>query len=235
MTPLHYYQREVEAGLIKKDPQQLAVIQLLQDIYTQLVKQSRTGKGFLCRLTHHFQLSKPIHGLYLWGSVGVGKTFMMDTFYHCLPIHKMRYHFHQFMQYVHQELTQLQGQKNPLQIIAKKLSREAKILCFDEFFVSNIADAMLLSGLLEAIFQQGICLVTSSNIRPDDLYKNGIQRENFLPAIDLLKKYTTIFHMISHHDYRLEHVTQAGVYFTPLGQQADDNMEKSFQHFSNHK
>lgn len=235
MTPLHYYQQQLASGLIEKDPQQLEVMHDLQRIYTQLLKRESARQQFLAQLVRTIKSSNPINGLYLWGSVGVGKTFMMDIFFHCLPINKLRLHFHQFMQRTHDELTRLQGQKNPLDIFAKQLAKEAKILCFDEFFVSNIADAMILGGLLKALFNNGICLVTSSNVKPDDLYKNGIQRENFLPAINLIKKHTTVFHMISHHDYRLEHITQAGVYFTPLGAEAEQNMEKSFQHFSNHK
>lgn len=235
MTPLQYYQQQLDSGLIEKDPQQLEAMQDLQRIYTQLLKQDSLRKNFLGQLVHSLKSPKPIKGLYLWGSVGVGKTFMMDIFFHCLPINKLRVHFHQFMQRTHDELTRLQGQKNPLDIFAKKLAKETSVLCFDEFFVSNIADAMLLGGLLKSLFENGICLIASSNVQPDDLYKNGIQRENFLPAIELIKNNTTVFHMISHHDYRLEHVTQAGVYFTPLSSEAEQNMEKSFQHFSNHK
>lgn len=234
MTPLQYYHQQLDSGLIEKDPQQLEAMQELQRIYTELLKQESGRKQFFSQLVRSVKPTKTIKGLYLWGSVGVGKTFMMDIFFHCLPINKIRLHFHQFMQRTHEELTQLQGQKNPLDIIAKKLAKETRIICFDEFFVSNIADAMLLGGLLKSFFNNGICLIASSNVQPDDLYKNGIQRENFLPAIDLIKKYTTVFHMVSHHDYRLEHVTQAGVYFTPLNNESEQHMEKSFQHFSNH-
>lgn len=235
MTPLQYYQQQIASKLIKKDPQQLEVIQELNRIYTQLLKQHKPQKNVLKQIALSFKPHKPVKGLYLWGSVGVGKTFLMDTFYHCLPMNKMRLHFHQFMQQIHNELTQLQGTKNPLDIIAKKIAQKTYVLCFDEFLVSNIADAMLLSGLLKALFKYGICLVASSNARPDDLYKEGIQRENFLPAIELIKSNTKVFHMVSHHDYRLEHVTQAGVYFSPLGPDTERNMEKSFQHFSNNK
>lgn len=235
MTPLQYYQQQLNSDLIEKDPQQLEAMQELQRIYTQLIKQDSANKQFLKQLIRTIKPSHAVKGLYLWGSVGVGKTFMMNIFFHCLPINKLRLHFHQFMQRTHDELTRLQGQKNPLDIFAKKLVKETKILCFDEFFVDNIADAMILGSLLKSLFNNGICFIASSNVKPDDLYKNGIQRQNFLPAIDLIKKYTTAFHMVSHHDYRLEHITQAGVYFMPLNAEAQQNMEKSFQHFSNHK
>ena len=149
MTPLHYYQQQLASGLIEKDPQQLEVMHDLQRIYTQLLKRESARQQFLAQLVRTIKPSNPVKGLYLWGSVGVGKTFMMDIFFHCLPINKLRLHFHQFMQRTHDELTRLQGQKNPLDIFAKKLAKETKILCFDEFFVSNIADAMILGGLLK--------------------------------------------------------------------------------------
>ena len=235
MTPLQYYQQQIDSRLIMEDPQQLEAMQELERIYHALLQQERRQKKWFEHILPSFKPISPVKGLYLWGSVGVGKTFLIDTFFHCLPIKKMRLHFHAFMQQIHTELTRWQGQKNPLDLIANQLAKETYVLCFDEFFVSNIADAMILGGLFSALFRNGICLVTSSNVRPDDLYQDGIQRENFLPAIELIKKNTAVFHMISHHDYRLEHVQQAGVYFTPLGPEAEHHMEKSFQHFSNHQ
>lgn len=235
MTPLIYYQQQIDSGLIQPDPQQQDVIHELQTIYTQLLKQERASHQWLGRLIHPFTLSHPVKGLYLFGSVGVGKTFLMDLFYSCLPIQKMRSHFHQFMQTIHQQLKILQGKENPLDHIAKKIAQKTRVLCFDEFMVNDIADAMILTNLFKALFANRICLMASSNVAPDDLYKNGLQRDVFLPAISLIKQHTRVFHMISHHDYRLTHLTQAGVYFTPLDQEAELNMEKCFSHFSHHQ
>lgn len=232
MTPLLYYQQQIDSNLIEKDPQQREVILELQSIYDQLIKQDRATQSWWGRLLHPITPAQPINGLYLWGSVGVGKTFLMDLFFSCLPIKKMRRHFHQFMRDIHTQMKQWQGTKNPLDRIAKNIAADTRVLCFDEFMVDDIADAMILANLFKALFAQRICLIASSNVRPDDLYKNGLQRELFLPAIDMIKQNTHVFHMVSHHDYRLTHHNPAGVYFFPLGQQAEINMEKCFAHFS---
>lgn len=230
MTPLTLYQEKIAAGLIEKDPQQFEVIQQLEKIYKKLIQQDRASKSFLGALLHPFIASHSVPGLYLWGSVGVGKTFLIDLFYSCVPVKKMRVHFHDFMKNIHQQLGQLRGQKNPLEKIAKHITDQAHVLCLDEFMVHDIADAMILTNLLTALFDNHICLITTSNVEPDNLYKNGLQRELFLPAIALIKQHTTVFHIISHHDYRLMPLTQAGVYFTPLDKNAEDNMEKAFAH-----
>jgi cell division protein ZapE len=167
--------------------------------------------------------------LYIWGGVGIGKTLMMDCFFQSLPFkNKMRMHFHQFMQRVHNALTQHQGEADPLQAIASELSREAMVLCFDELFVSDITDAMLLGRLFKALFAKGVCLVTTSNVAPDDLYKNGLQRSQFLPAIELLKRYTHVIHMPAKMDYRLRHLQHAGVFYTPLNEETQEKMEHTF-------
>jgi cell division protein ZapE len=235
MTPLAYYQQQIDSGLIEKDPQQREVVLELQSIYHNLLKQNHATKSRLGALLQPIMRSQNIKGLYVWGSVGVGKTFLMDLFYNCLPIKKMRSHFHQFMREIHAQMKQLQGIENPLDRIAKKIAEETRVLCFDEFMVDDIADAMILANLFKALFANRICLIASSNVHPDNLYKHGLQRELFLPAIELIKQNTRVFHMISHHDYRLIHTNQAGVYFTPLGTQAEMNMEKCFARFSQHQ
>ncbi|BBI61135.1 hypothetical protein HSBAA_24410 [Vreelandella sulfidaeris] len=127
-----------------------------------------------------------VKGLYFWGGVGRGKTYLVDTFYEALPFpDKMRTHFHRFMQRVHNELTHYKGEKNPLTLIASKFATEARVICFDEFFVKDITDAMILANLLEALFERGVVLVATSNIVPDDLYKEGLQRTRFCPPLSL--------------------------------------------------
>jgi len=231
MTPLEYYQERCREGVIYEDPQQLAAMQQLQCIYLDLLNEHKNRQG----ISAWFHSPKMVKGLYLWGGVGIGKTFMMDCFYQCLPFQeKMRMHFHQFMQLVHHELKKYQGEKDPLQFIAKDISSQAMLLCFDELFVSDITDAMLLGRLFRALFQRGVCLVTTSNTEPDDLYKNGLQREQFLPAIAMLKENTTVMHIPTVIDYRLRHLKEAGIFYSPLNDTTREKMEKSFASLVGH-
>lgn len=232
MTPIEYYRQQITAGIIEKDDEQQAVMQMLETTYNDLLIRQKQRDSQVGKIRRKVKPRPPIRGLYVWGTVGVGKTFLLDTFYHCLPVKKIRLHFHAFMRQIHQNLKEQQGQKDPLQKIAKKIADEVLVICFDEFFVSDIADAMILSELFKALFTGGICLVTTSNIAPDELYKNGIQRERFLPAIDVIKKNVRIVNLKSKEDYRLRHIQKAGVYYTPLDQTAEENLEHSFRHFS---
>lgn len=232
MTPLDYYHEQVKKGVISEDPQQLKAMQHLQRVYNELVEEHKRRSGLLSILRRPYL----VKGLYLWGSVGIGKTFMMDCFFHSLPFpNKLRMHFHQFMQRVHNALTKHQGEKDPLQTIATEIAQETMVLCFDEFFVSDITDAMILGRLFKALFARGLCLVTTSNAAPDDLYKNGLQRINFLPTIALLKKETEVIHIPTSTDYRLRHLKEAGVFYTPLNDEAHQKMEKSFESLSQDK
>jgi len=234
-TPLQIYQEKIDNGEIQPDEQQQPIMQLLDDIYQKLLKRNRSRHSTFGKISNALSPKAPIKGLYLWGSVGIGKTFMIDTFYDALPIKKMRMHFHQFMQQLQAQLRTYQGTKNPLQLIAKKMSQDYLVICFDEFFVNNIADAMLLGEFFQALFQGGSTLITTSNVAPDDLYKEGLQRERFLPAIDAIKTNTTVIHLLSSKDYRFQHIDKAGVFYTPLNEQAKAHMEKSFEHFSHHE
>lgn len=152
-------------------------------------------------------------GIYLWGPVGCGKTFLMDRFFHALPFaEKERLHFHRFMLFVHQSLKAYQGQANPIKKIAQNFAKHARILCFDEFYVSDIADAMILANLLKALFSQGVTLVATSNLSPHALYANGLQRDKFLPAIDLINHHTRVLEMKSSVDYRLAYFSGHPLY-----------------------
>jgi len=147
--------------------------------------------GLVRRLFPGKRDDSPVQGLYIWGGVGRGKTYLMDLFFDSLPGEsKMRTHFHRFMQRVHRDLVSLQGQKNPLQQVAEQIAKESRVLCFDEFFVRDIGDAMILAGLMEALFKRQVILVATSNIAPDRLYEDGLQRQRFLPAIELIKAHT---------------------------------------------
>ncbi|MGB0732897.1 MAG: cell division protein ZapE, partial [Pontibacterium sp.] len=206
----------------------------LQRLYDDLVKAPEPEKeGFMQRFSTKFSGKKkvktPVKGLYFWGGVGRGKTYLMDTFYDSLPFEqKMRTHFHRFMQRVHQELKALDGTPNPLIKIAEKYAQETRIICFDEFFVTDITDAMILGGLLEELFANGVSLVATSNIVPDGLYKDGLQRARFLPAIALLNQHTEVLNVDGGVDYRLRALEQAELYHHPLDAQADESLEKSF-------
>ena len=161
-------------------------------------------------------------GLYLWGGVGRGKTFLIDLFFDGLPIReKRRTHFHRFMRDVHERLREHAGQRDPLAAIAREWRESLRVLVLDEFFVSDIGDAMLLGRLLERLFAEGVVLVTSSNAAPSELYKDGLQRARFLPAIALVERQCAVVHLDSDHDYRLRTLTRSPVYRAPLDAGSD--------------
>lgn len=228
MTPQSYYQQQLDAGVITFDPQQQEVVAHLQRVSDRLMaKQQRRWWQKIA--------SKPllVPGLYLWGSVGVGKTFLMDCFCQSLSLPYLRLHFYAFMQDVHRQLKQHQGQVNPLRTVAQVLASQYTVICFDEFFVDNIADAMLLGTLLEALFHQGVCLVVTSNLKPESLYQEGLQRERFLPAIALLEQNLLVFHMIAHHDYRGDHSAEVNrAYFYPASLRTEQYMKSAFEYLS---
>jgi cell division protein ZapE len=165
--------------------------------------------------------------------VGRGKTYLVDTFFECLPLErKKRIHFHRFMQKVHHELRDLKDQRDPLQIVAKHFADKARVLCFDEFFVSDITDAMLLSGLLRGLFQRGVTMIATSNIPPDRLYWGGLQRARFLPVIELIKTHLKVAQLDGGVDYRLRHLEHAELYHTPLDARADEVLRDAFLHLA---
>lgn len=168
-------------------------------------------------------------GIYLWGGVGRGKTWLMDLFFELLPEgEKERLHFHRFMRWVHDELSRVSGQPEPLSIIAKNLAKRIRILCLDEFNVIDIGDAVILAGLIKALLSEGIVLVTTSNQHPDDLYKSGIQRASFLPAIALLNQYTNVIELKGDCDYRCELLEQLTIYHYPLNREVQAALEQEF-------
>ncbi len=172
----------------------------------------------------------PVEGIYLWGNVGRGKTMLMDIFHDSLAsVPKQRLHFHRLMRRVHEQLAQLAGQRNPLRLLAERLADEARVLCVDEFCVSDIGDAMILGELLDALFSRGVTLVATSNLHPQRLYENGLQRRRFLPAIDLLLRHTRVFALEDGEDYRLRLLRDAGSYHWPADDETDDKLMHSFE------
>ncbi|MEE4202480.1 MAG: cell division protein ZapE [Halieaceae bacterium] len=217
MTPMARYQHDLERNNFQPDAAQARAVALLQDLYERLLRREQRERRLVSRLRYWLSGSRPPErGLYFWGGVGRGKTYLVDTFFESLPIErKLRVHFHRFMQRVHERLTALDGEKNPLQIVAEEFARDALVICFDEFFVSDIADAMILAGLMSALFDRGVTLVATSNIEPENLYKDGLQRARFLPAIALLETHTQVVNVDAGVDYRLRTLTQAALYQHP--------------------
>ncbi|MEX0619189.1 MAG: cell division protein ZapE [Pseudohongiellaceae bacterium] len=236
MTPQARYQQDATDGLIEFDPAQQPTLAALNVLYEQLTKSAAAKPAltawlppdFLWRLRRKPQ--PPVtSGLYLWGGVGRGKTYLMDIFYESLPFdEKMRTHFHRFMQRVHTDLTALKGNRNPLELVAANIAKEARVVCFDEFFVSDIGDAMILGGLLRSLFVREVVLVATSNIPPRDLYENGLQRDRFLPAIDLLQQHTRVIELGGETDYRLRRLEQADLYHCPVDGHTDRRLLESF-------
>ena len=227
------YQQDLQREGFSADSAQALAVQALDDLFHALVaaEEQAAARGLLQRFKERFsdQQRVPVTGLYLWGGVGRGKTYLVDTFYDCLPFkRKLRTHFHRFMQRVHTDLTRLEGQKDPLLEIADRLAEEARVICFDEFFVSDITDAMILGGLMQALFERGVSLVSTSNIIPDDLYMNGLQRQRFLPVIALIKAHTRVLNVDGGVDYRLRALEQAELYHSPLDAEANLSLQRSF-------
>lgn len=230
MTPTEKYLADLQSSVISDDPEQRRILALLDELQQDIERSGTVSGGLLNRwLGLGRGGTEKVQGLYLWGGVGRGKTYLMDLFYETLgEKRKLRTHFHRFMHRVHQDLARHQGSKDPLQLIADEIADQARVLCFDEFFVLDIGDAMILAGLLEALFSRGLVLVTTSNIHPDGLYKDGLQRQRFLPAIELIKANTRVVAMADGTDYRLRVLSQASLYHSPLTEQTDALLEQCF-------
>jgi cell division protein ZapE len=210
VSPKIWYQDACERSGIVCDVPQLAAIEQLENLWHQLVEFKQKRNQFLGRSL----LSPDVPmGLYIWGGVGRGKTFLMDGFYTCLPYkRKRRIHFHNFMAEVHHEMKRLAHERDPLIALAEQIAHSTRLLCLDEFHVDDIADAMILGRLLAALFERGVVLLITSNIEPDALYLHGLQRQNFLPAIALIKRELKVLHLDSDTDYRLLQMERAPLF-----------------------
>ncbi len=222
MTIRSAYQASLEQQGHFRDSAQELVVSHLADLQARLahvmspLQRLRQVLRFITGNNH-----PGVHGLYLWGDVGRGKTFLMDLFFETLPVEKKtRIHFHRMMADVHGRLKALGNQEDPLDKVAADIARQTRVLCFDEFFVSDIADAMILGRLLDGLFRRGVTLVATSNSQPSDLYPNGLQRDRFLSAIDLLETRTRVLHLDGDTDYRLRLLQRAGTYLTPVNADA---------------
>ena len=211
-----------------EDSAQLDVIARFEDLQARILAQ-RPRKGGLRTMFFRSEPREILRGLYIWGGVGRGKTFLMDLFFETLPIEqKRRIHFHRMMHDVHERMKTLSFVEDPLDKVAASIAQDTRVLCFDEFFVSDIGDAMILGRLLEGLFSRGVTLVTTSNVRPDDLYKEGLQRQRFLPVIELLNRHTDVINMDGGTDYRLRILQKAGTYLTPDDDKAAERLNYFF-------
>ncbi|SNX45859.1 cell division protein ZapE [Acinetobacter puyangensis] len=225
LSPAMRYQQALDSGQFTPDVEQQKAVQTLDEVWQELMQRYKSSKKAFRR----FRRQTAPDGVYMWGGVGRGKTWLMDQFFDSIPFRrKMRMHFHHFMQHVHRELNKLSGQRNPLDIVADQIYRDAVVICFDEFFVSNVTDAMILGDLFQKLFTRGITLVATSNIAPDGLYKNGIHRDRFLPTIELVKKHCTVLNVDSGVDYRLRLLKQSQLFKSPLNRENEAWIEERF-------
>jgi cell division protein ZapE len=230
-APSARYQEGVAAHRWTADPAQLAVLPEFDRMHAALCAGHDTSGGLFGRLKSLLGAEErvAVPGLYLWGSVGRGKTFLMDLFAASLPRGLvLRRHFHRFMGEVHENLRALGERQDPLIEVAAGIAARCRVLCLDEFLVNDIGDAMILANLFESLFARGVTLVTTSNTAPANLYKDGLQRARFLPAIAAIEKYCHVVEMISAHDWRLRALTHAPVYHTPPGAEAERALAQIF-------
>ncbi|KAF2671541.1 mitochondrial ATPase [Microthyrium microscopicum] len=257
--PIQEYDRRVENGILRNDEHQRTIIENLQDLHDTVAhydqvkvahptiesleppKKSFFGRLFGSETTNKASFDIPEDvpkGMYMYGDVGSGKTMMMDLFYETLPpnvTHKSRLHFHNFMQAVHKDLHKMKmrygNDFDAIPMVAANIAEEATVLCFDEFQCTDVADAMILRRLVESLMAHGVVIVTTSNRHPDELYKNGIQRQSFIPCINLLKSRLQVINLDSQTDYRKIPRPPSGVYHHPLNKAAQSHAERWFRFF----
>ncbi len=220
------YEAELAAKGFKSDPAQLRAVDALERCAQEWGAYKQSRSNTLKKLINRPQVPR---GVYMYGGVGRGKSFLMDCFFNAVPIkRKVRLHFHEFMREVHRELAGLQGTQNPLDVLGARIAKRYKLICFDEFHVADITDAMILHRLLAALFDNGVGFVTTSNFKPDDLYPGGLHRERILPAIELLNQRMEVVNVDNGTDYRRRTLEQVELYHTPLGHEADAAMNEAF-------
>jgi cell division protein ZapE len=226
MNVRQYYVHTLEQRGYQSDPAQEAAVDRLQQAYDAWINFRAQRSNRLKRLVNRPQLPR---GVYLWGGVGRGKSFLMDSFYQLVPVvRKTRLHFHEFMREVHRELDKQKNVEDPLLIVAKRIARKYRLICFDEFHVSDIADAMILYNLMQALFDEGVSFVLTSNYEPDALYPDGLHRDRLLPAIALLKEKLDILNVDAGIDYRKRVLEQVDAFHTPAGDEANQALSTAF-------
>jgi len=226
-TVVQVYREQLERRGFVADDSQYAAVLRLQRVYEEWLAYKARRSSALRRLVVRPPLPR---GVYLWGGVGRGKSFLMDSFYLTLPLYrKRRVHFHHFMRDVHREMDTLKGTEDPLEAVSERIAIRYRLICFDEFHVNDIADAMILGRLLQKTMDRGVVYCMTSNYHPDQLYANGLKRENFVPTIELIKERLDIVNVDSGVDYRLRSLEQVKVYHTPAGSGADAALMEAFR------
>ena len=221
------YEHSLERECHVEDPAQLELVARFEDLQSRILRRPRAGA--LRALLFRSAPRENVRGLYVWGGVGRGKTFLMDLFFESLAIDsKKRIHFHRMMQDVHARMKVLGSVEDPVDKAAAAIARETQVLCFDEFFVSDIGDAMILGRLLEGLFRRGVTLIATSNSKPEDLYFEGLQRQRFLPAVDLINEHCDVVNMDGGTDYRLRLLQKAGTYLCPDDDEAARRLDYFF-------
>ena len=221
-----YAQTLAEHGFTA-DPAQLRAVDALERCENEWLDYKARRSNALTKMLRHPPIPR---GVYMYGGVGRGKSFLMDCFFNAVPLtRKTRLHFHEFMREVHRELSELQGTVNPLHELGRRISRRYRLICFDEFHVADVTDAMILHRLLESLFEHRVSIVTTSNFKPDDLYPNGLHRDRILPAIELLKAKMEVLSVDNGTDYRRRSLEQVELYHTPLDAAADAAMTQAFE------
>ena len=225
MKALDYYHQELQTRGYQSDPAQLLAIERLQRCEDEWIAYKEIRSNSLKK-----KLFKPkLRGIYLWGGVGRGKSFLMDCFYAASPLEKkIRIHFHEFMREVHRELHELSGLADPLDELSRRIAQRYRLICFDEFHINDIADAMILYRLLTALFADRVQFVMTSNYKPSDLYPNGLHRDRLLPAIELLEKNLDVLNVDAGSDYRQVQMAQVQAYLTPITAQTDATLLQMF-------
>jgi len=226
-TVLQLYDEALRKRGFAEDASQRVAVLRLQQLFEEWSAYKRQRRTALQRLVVRPPLPR---GVYLWGEVGRGKTFLMDSFYRCLPlVRRRRVHFHHFMRDVHRELRELKGRANPLDALAERIARRYRLICFDEIAVSDVADAMILCRLLGRTMDRGVVYCMTSNYHPDELYKGGLKREDFVPTIALLKERLDVVHVDGGTDYRKRTLRQVRTYHSPLTPETDDALMRTFE------
>jgi cell division protein ZapE len=226
MNVNEYYEHELLTRGYQSDEAQLTAVARLQRCYDEWVTYKARRSNAIKKFLVHPDLPR---GVYLWGGVGRGKSFLMDSFFAVVPVQrKTRLHFHEFMREVHRELEDLKGQADPLDELARRIAKRYRLICFDEFHVSDIADAMILYRLLDRLFNNGVQFVMTSNYHPDTLYPDGLHRDRLLPAIELIKSNLDVLNVDAGTDYRKRTLSQVTAYHTPLGAAADQALRADF-------
>jgi len=226
MNVTEYYEQELQTRGYQSDAAQLMAVERLQRCFDEWVAYKARRSNAFKKLIVHPELPR---GVYMWGGVGRGKSFLMDSFYAIVPVQrKTRLHFHEFMREVHRELEELKGQADPLDELARRIAKRYRLICFDEFHISDIADAMILYRLLDRLFGAGVQFVMTSNYDPDLLYPDGLHCDRLLPAIELIKSKLDVINVDAGTDYRKRTLSQVTAYHTPLGADADKALRADF-------